>query len=70
MSERLQSRKFWLCLMTMVVIVVVGAVVPDFDPELLDRMIVVALGWSGIEGAKEVVREARRKIDEGACQKR
>ena len=55
------SRKFLLCLAVMIAIVVIGAVAPDFPPEMVDKLIWVALGWTGIEGAKEIVAEARGK---------
>ncbi len=58
----MRSRKFWLTLAAMVLMVIAGAVWPDFPADILDRVVVLSLGWAGIQGAQEIVREARRKV--------
>jgi hypothetical protein len=55
------SRKWMLTLGLMVAMVVIGFVAPDFPLDILDRMLVLALGWTGVQGAADIVKEARRK---------
>jgi hypothetical protein len=50
-----------LTLGLMVAMVVIGFVAPDFPLDILDRMLVLALGWTGVQGAADIVKEARRK---------
>jgi hypothetical protein len=61
----MRSRKFWLTLVALVLMVVVGYVSPDFPAHVLDHMVVLVLGWAGIQGAREIVQEARRRAPTG-----
>lgn len=56
------SRKWLLTLALMVAMTVIGFVAPDFPLDILDRMILLALTWTGIQGAADIVKEARRKV--------
>jgi hypothetical protein len=56
------SRKWLLTLGLMVTMVIIGFVSPDFPLDILDRMLVLALGWTGVQGAADIVKEARRRL--------
>jgi hypothetical protein len=56
------SRKWLLTLGLMVTMVIIGLVSPDFPLDILDRMLVLALGWTGVQGAADIVREARQHV--------
>lgn len=62
----MKSRKWLLTLGLMVAMMVIGFVTPDFPLDILDRMLVLALGWTGVQGAADIVKEARRRLGEPA----
>lgn len=60
MKSVLSSRKFVLVLVLMVL--VVTREVTGLDPETITGLLTVALAYLGVEGARDIVIEAKRRL--------
>lgn len=57
--EKLKSRKFILAVVSAVIILLKGLNVINLDDDSVWQLIIIVLGWIGVEGAADVIRALR-----------